>query len=58
MTLMKIWRDAEGNVINIGEWDDLEGLNPIPDGAYEEEAEVVEGYDEGLYLADDPRKDG
>lgn len=53
--IMKVWRDSNGELINIGEWKSLEGDNPLPDGAYEEESEVVEGYDGGLYLSDDPR---
>ena len=58
---MKIYRDADGNLINIGDWQDpvdINGVmiaNPLPEGAYEEEAEVVTGQDGGLYLADDPR---
>jgi len=87
MTMMKIYRDASGNLINIGEWDFLieeyteaapipdgwtpesniplpeECLpvkktrirNPLPEGAYEDQAEVVKGSDGGLYLASDPR---
>lgn len=64
MTMTKIYRDANGKCINIGEWDlkidlmlpDGERItNPIPDGAYEDQAEVVTGWDGGLYLADDPR---
>jgi hypothetical protein len=58
MTIMKIIRDQNGDLINIGEWDDCKGANPIPEGSYEDEASVVEGYDGGLYLATDPRKDG
>lgn len=71
--------DANGNLINIGEWEyqyeqvevepaeyDEKGnlikeavyeertMNPLPDGAYTEEREVVEGPDGGLYLADQP----
>lgn len=53
--IMLIYRDKDGNLINIGEWEDKDGLNPLPDGAYSEEAEVVTGFDGGLYLADDPR---
>ena len=40
---MKIVRDKDGNIINIGEWqykeDNLidEVTNPLPEGAYEEE---------------------
>lgn len=65
--------DANGNLINIGEWDEQvqqvqvgvdeetgkpiyeeQVTNPLPDGAYTEEREVV--YDEvyGWRLADDP----
>ena len=45
----KIIKDQDGNVINIGEWDykiitDESGqekiTNPLPDGAYEEQAEI------------------
>jgi hypothetical protein len=53
---MKIYRNANNVVINIGEWDDKDGLNPLPEGATEHDAEVVIGYDGGLYLADDPRR--
>lgn len=53
---MKIFKDKDGNLINIGEWDDNEGRNPIPQDATEHDAEVVTGYDGGLYLADDPRR--
>ena len=60
---MKIYRDAEGKCINIGEWDyQVETFtgtniakNPLPDGAYEDEAEVIVGWDGGRYLHDDPR---
>jgi hypothetical protein len=52
---MIIYRDKDGSLINIGKWEDMDGTNPLPDGAYSEEAEVVTGYDGGLYLADDPR---
>jgi hypothetical protein len=55
---MKVIKDKDGVVINIGDWDDAAGTNPLPDGAYEDEAEVVTGYDGGLYLADDPRRLG
>lgn len=65
--------DANGNLINIGEWDYMvqpvqvgvdeetgdpiyeeQVTNPLPEGAYTEEREVV--YDEvyGWRLADDP----
>lgn len=87
---MKIYKDASGKLINIGEWDFLlqeyteaapipEGWtpesgislpeecmpkkktrirNPLPEGATEHEAEVVTGFDGGLYLADDPKRLG
>jgi len=58
MTIMKIFRDKNGALINIGEWDDCKGTNPLPEGSYEDEVDVVEGYDGGLYLTTDPRKDG
>ena len=40
---MKIIKDKDGNIINIGEWEynpnpeDDEIVNPLPEGAYEEE---------------------
>ena len=84
---MKIYRDANGVLINIGEWDymieeytEVQPLpvgwkpesgtplpseythvtknkinNPLPHGAYEEQADVVKGSDGGLYLTSDPR---
>jgi len=64
MTMMKIYRDSHGNCINIGDWDYMidETLpeseqikNPLPEGAYEDQADVITGWDGGLYLADDPR---
>jgi len=55
---MKIIKDKDGNLINIGDWDDVDGANILPDGATEHDAEVVTGYDGGLYLADDPRRLG
>lgn len=55
---MKIIRDKDGNLINIGDWDDKEGTNPIPEGTTEHDAEVIKGYDGGLYLADDPKAKG
>jgi hypothetical protein len=87
MTMMKIYRNADGTLINIGEWDYMieeyteaqplpfgwtpeSGIslppeytpvkkikinNPLPEGAYEDQAEVVAGSDGGLYLASDPR---
>jgi len=53
---MKIIKDKNGNLINIGDWDNHNGANPLPEGATEHDAEVVTGYDGGLYLADDPRR--
>lgn len=53
---MKIYRDANNVIINIGEWDDKDGLNLLPEGSTEHNAEIVTGYDGGLYLADDPRR--
>lgn len=56
---MKIYKDSSGNLINIGEWDYaiFNGIktNPIPDEAISEDADIVTGYDGGLYLTDDPR---
>ena len=46
---IEIWRGAEGNIINIGPWDyvlvainktDVVATNPVPEGAYQEFAEV------------------
>lgn len=76
--MKKCWFDANGTLINIGEWDtmpeqvevsperrDEEGnlispavyetveRNPIPDGAYCEEREVIQTADGGLALAED-----
>jgi hypothetical protein len=74
---MKIYRDANGVLINIGEWDyayqeqtvlkpnadaggysvetEIVAKNPMPDGVLEDEAEIIEGWDGGLYLANDPK---
>lgn len=46
--------DADDNLINIGEWDDMKGENPLPDGAYAEEREVVYSEEYGWRLADAP----
>lgn len=57
-------RDKDGNVINIGDWDcdwkqnefgETVAMNPLPEGAYEDTAEIVVGWDGGLYEASDPR---
>lgn len=64
---MTVIRDASGAIINIGEWDariveDNEGTlietNPLPEGATRDKAEIVHGWDGGLYEESDPRKDG
>jgi len=61
--MTKIYRDIDGKCINIGEWDlkinltlpeDERVMNPIPEGAYEDDAEIIIGWDGGLYLANDP----
>lgn len=49
------WFDADGNLINIGDWDDQDQTNPLPDGSYSEEREVAEDDDGGLYVTDLPR---
>ena len=60
---MKIIKDKDGNLINIGNWDfkvdeNQRVKNLLPEGATEHDAEVVTGYDGGLYLADDPKRLG
>jgi hypothetical protein len=63
---MKIYRNAEGKCINIGDWDYqvemVNGVeitrNPFPKDATEHDVEVVTGYDGGLYLADEPKRLG
>jgi len=60
---MKIYRNAEGKCINIGDWDYqveiVDGVeiikNPLPTDAMERDEEVVVGWDGGLYASDDPR---
>jgi hypothetical protein len=57
---MKIYRDAQGKCINIGEWDyriDDNGnsTNPLLDGAVESDEQVIVGWDGGAYVYDDPR---
>lgn len=94
MVKMKVIRDADNNIINIGEWDyqltrvplmkeikdpvtgeihhqqiydKLEDgsfvpktkqifANPLPEGAKEGKADIVTGWDGGLYEATDPRR--
>jgi hypothetical protein len=55
--------DKNGMLINIGEWeekieDDGNGglvvRNPLPEGAYKEDRDVIKGNDGGLYLQLDP----
>lgn len=68
---MKVIRDRDGNIINIGEWDyqteeytDDNGLtqkvisSPYPEGATEADEEVITGWDGGLYVKGDPRVNG
>lgn len=74
MTKMKVIRDTEGKVINIGPWDYMEMAlatddldkngntvmqtvitNPMPSGAREGTADIITGWDGGLYVAGDPR---
>ena len=70
MTHRTVIRSAEGAIINIGPWDlgvetkidvktgervEVIG-NPMPAGAYEDEADIVQGWDGGLYEASDPRR--
>ncbi len=45
----------DGKVINIGPWDDLNGTNPMPDGAVVEERDVEQGSDGGWYVVGEPR---
>lgn len=59
---MKIYRDTNAKCINIGAWDykitqnlvngqivDVE-TNPLPEGAYEDDAEVLQREDGSLYV--------
>ena len=65
MTMMKVIRDATGKVINIGDWDYCYAdavpgeppaiTNPLPDGATEQQENVITGWDGGLYVEFDPR---
>ena len=60
---MKIYCNAQGTCINIGEWDYkieiVDGVetinNPLPKGAIESDEEVIVGWDGGRYVHDDPR---
>lgn len=63
--MMKVIRNKEGQVINIGDWDYMEERiedpetgeitvvthNPLPDGATSEDEDVVELTDGGLAAA-------
>ena len=62
---MKVYRDAKGNVINIGEWDenrveDENGniviKNPLPADAVESDEEIIKSADGGLYVKSDYAK--
>ena len=61
---MKIYRNAQGICVHIGEWDSkieiVDGVetinNPLPEDAVESDEEVVVGWDGGLYVHDDPRR--
>lgn len=44
-----------GQVINIGPWDDMGGTNPLPEGAVVEEREVAQGEDGGWYVVGESR---
>lgn len=48
---MKVYRDAQGNLINIGEWDINDGKNPIPNGAVESDESVVTAIDGSRVLS-------
>jgi len=67
MTLMTVWRNAKGELRNIGEWEyqlyqpdpespEMIPANPMPEGYVSSQEEVVVGWDGGRYLADDPRQ--
>ncbi|EFN7990808.1 hypothetical protein ABHD38_25090 [Enterobacter cloacae] len=71
MTMMKVIRDVNGKVINIGDWDyriHIEPMpdgsemevtgNPYPEGATENDENVIVGWDGGLYVEGDPRAEG
>jgi hypothetical protein len=48
MTLMTVIRDRSGNVINIGDWDDLDGVNPLPADATSADEDVTRDVDGAL----------
>jgi hypothetical protein len=47
-------RDTNGNVINIGPWDDKGGANPLPAGATQANEAVTTAPDGGLAAVSDP----
>ena len=67
--MTKVYRDANGRVVNIGDWDFLEDIvinedtgesitiqhNPLPEGLTISDEVVISGWDGGLYVEDDPR---
>lgn len=62
--MMKVIRNADGVVINIGDWDFMYDMaedgrlianNPMPSGTTEQDEEVIVGWDGGLYALDDSR---
>jgi hypothetical protein len=62
---MKVYRDAQGNLINIGEWDEcrvedehgnIVVKNPMPAGTVESDEEVLIGADGGKYIKTDYAK--
>lgn len=62
---MKVYRDAQGNLINIGDWDecrveDEHGniiiKNPLPVGAVKSDEEVVTSANGGRYVQSDYAK--
>ena len=48
--MMKECVVLNGKVINIGPWDDMDGTNPMPEGAVIEEREVAQDADGGWYV--------
>ena len=67
--MTKVYRNEQGDLINIGAWDFMEEdvtdsetqkvtrviHNPLPDGAVESEEETEIGWDGGVYIKGDPR---
>lgn len=66
--ISKVWRNQAGLVRNIGDWDEMPEYdetgtliavhNPLPQSYTVADEEVVEGFDGGLYAANDPRRLG